>query len=248
MNDIDDEPHASRYKISTERDPLGQLEPAHQAKRRMARRRMILAITSVAVVAVAMFGVIVLSNSSQPLDVASGASDRSTPSRADDHDLDHTGSTPETSPRQPSPPDSTGSSTEPVAVSDTDDWSHSHQEFITPSGNIRCSLTTSTDEPEWHSVECHIDDYDFPDPPRPPSCDADYDWANGTFILFNDQDPGPFCGTDTSFTGSPPPVRGYGESVSVGAVRCDIATDGVTCTDTGSGRGFKLSRSSVEYF
>jgi hypothetical protein len=44
----------------------------------------------------------------------------------------------------------------------------------------------------------------------------------------------------------PLPVLAYGQSVSLGAITCSSEPTAVACTDTGSGRFFRMSRDSYQ--
>lgn len=113
--------------------------------------------------------------------------------------------------------------------------------FTTPSGNIQCDFQTS-----W--VQCLITDYSFSEPPRPKE-GCDEAWAAGLVQL---RDAGAAekgsCKSDPMgvqialWNGATVPKLAYGESDVVGTVVCSSAEDGLTCWNTRTHHGFKLSK------
>jgi Family of unknown function (DUF6636) len=115
--------------------------------------------------------------------------------------------------------------------------------FISPTGNIVCEI--SAGNPDWvtNSVRCDIEDFDYPSPPRPPDCGHDIGHTVG---LAEGQRPQFGCAHDT-MAYSDFPVLKDGDSTQSGPFRCDIARRGVTCSDSGSGHSFRLSREGYEF-
>jgi hypothetical protein len=106
--------------------------------------------------------------------------------------------------------------------------------FVTPSGNIDCSLYMG------QRAFCEIERYDF-DQPGP---DCQY----GGAVEVNDGSP-----TWDGCASGPISTAGmrtlpYGASLSSGEFTCSSASSGVTCTNTYTGRGFSLSREALNYF
>ena len=83
-------------------------------------------------------------------------------------------------------------------------------------------------------------------PPRPASCDRDFDWGNGFSILPSGTTTCN-CATDTVLN-KENPVLAYGEASTIGAITCDSRLDGLTCTHARTKRGFFLSRDSYKQF
>lgn len=102
--------------------------------------------------------------------------------------------------------------------------------FTSPTGNIGCYIDTTT-------VRCDIDQRDWQPPAQPASCDLDYgqgiDLEAGGSAAF-------VCAGDTALRGGG--ALAYGRSISAGALRCDSAASGMTCTDSTTGHGFTLSK------
>jgi hypothetical protein len=104
-------------------------------------------------------------------------------------------------------------------------------QFISPSGNIGCVLTTDV-------ARCDIAARDYPDPPDPASCDRDY----GNSLILEAGSAGIGCVGDTIlYEGHEFPVLGYGQRVTRGQYTCSMAEDGVRC-QSASGHGFTLAR------
>lgn len=114
--------------------------------------------------------------------------------------------------------------------------------FRTPSRNIMCNLdktfaTCSVGNASW----------DLPEPPD--ECvDQDgnlmLDW--GAHVQFMDGQPAALiCRGDAPAEG---PVLPYGHSVEIGPVSCRSEEDGVTCTNSDTGHGFKVNRASYDVF
>lgn len=108
--------------------------------------------------------------------------------------------------------------------------------FISPSGNVGCVL-------DAHYARCDIVDRDWSPPPRPADCEFDY----GQGIGLAPGEPAAFvCAGDTTLGGER--VLGYGDALTRGRLRCESSESGVACRDTGTGRGFSLSREIYQLF
>lgn len=126
---------------------------------------------------------------------------------------------------------------EPNNVVDRGDGSSSAA-FRTPSGNIMCNLMESR-------AECVVLDNSW-DLPAPPAECVNQDIEFGSFVLFRDGMPAELsCRGDAPAEG---PVLSYGRSVELGSVACRSEEDGVTCTDSATGHGFKVNRASYDLY
>jgi hypothetical protein len=126
-----------------------------------------------------------------------------------------------------------------------------YQQFASPSGNIRCILSgPGTPLP---GVMCQIKDITYSVAPGtarderngaacPPGSDG-----GGDFRL--DQGGSPYVRCTYSALGSGfgdwQPLD-FGQTRSLGSITCDSEADGMTCTDTGTGRFFRVSRDSYQ--
>ncbi len=106
--------------------------------------------------------------------------------------------------------------------------------FSSPSGNITCGIQDGT-------VVCQIDKFTY----TPPAHDCG---ASGWGFNFKLEASGPaflFCAGDVESGG---PVLGYGQQIVVGEVHCVSREDGITCRNTASGDGFRLSEAAYTFF
>ena len=109
-------------------------------------------------------------------------------------------------------------------------------DFTSPSGNVSCMLGADY-------VRCDIAERDWAPPPRPADCEFDY----GQGIALAPGEPAGFvCAGDTTLGGSD--VLAYGQTIARGGLSCTSAESGISCRDTGSGRGFSLSRQVYQLF
>ncbi|MDT5013809.1 MAG: hypothetical protein QOH57_5426 [Mycobacterium sp.] len=123
-----------------------------------------------------------------------------------------------------------------------------YQQFASPSGNIHCILNQH-DGPAPIAM-CQIGDHTYVVPPgstRDEISGAPCADSGRDFRL----DPGTpgFLRCSYSALGSgvgPWPPLGYGQTRSLGAFTCNSETSGITCTDTGSGHFFRVSRDSYQ--
>jgi hypothetical protein len=108
--------------------------------------------------------------------------------------------------------------------------------FQSPSGNIGCTMAKT-------GVRCDIRKREWSIPPKPRSCDFDWDGSLG----LNRTGRAHFlCVSDSAFgVGG---VLPYGQSKSRGRFTCKSRTTGVRCVNRRNGHGFKVSRQSVRRF
>lgn len=108
--------------------------------------------------------------------------------------------------------------------------------FTSPSGNVGCFI-------DPRSVRCDVAERAWSPPPRPTDCDLDY----GQGITLSAGAPATFvCAGDTALHGGPP--LPYGQSIAAGALRCDSAETGITCTDSATRHGFTIAREQYRLF
>lgn len=113
-----------------------------------------------------------------------------------------------------------------------EDFAH----FTSPSGNVGCILDSTY-------LRCDIAKRNWAVPPRPADCELDY----GQGIALTPGEPAVFvCAGDTTLGGAD--VLAYGRSITRGALSCTSAESGISCRDTGTGRGFSLSRQVYQLF
>lgn len=123
--------------------------------------------------------------------------------------------------------------------------------FESPSGSIRCVLDVSsrTDAP---MALCQIKDYTYVVPTGLARDEATGQPCRGTgqsgdFRLDQGQ-PGFLRCSYAALAGGvgPWPTLEYGQRTSSGAITCESAPTGITCTDTDSGHFFRVSRESYQ--
>jgi hypothetical protein len=115
--------------------------------------------------------------------------------------------------------------------------------FTSPTGNVVCEISAGNAAGVTNSVRCDIADFTYPSPPRPPGCFHDIGHTVG---LAQGQPPQFGCAHDSmAYSGFP--MLNYGDSVQSGPFRCEMTERGVTCSDSGSGHFFRLSRESYEF-
>lgn len=129
-------------------------------------------------------------------------------------------STPATSVASSSAPSTAGRSASDVRRTSSVD------SFVTPSGNIMCGMDVG-------GAQCQIFEYDWPNQP----C------ANG--MTLSEEGARSACGDwgDTDAV-----EVSYGTLVRHGDYECEVETTGVTCTNTATDRGFRLSRAKHSTF
>lgn len=107
-----------------------------------------------------------------------------------------------------------------------------------PTGNIWCSLE--------YAVECVVQEDDYPTETARP-CEAG-DWSDAWFSVGPDSGARGGCRSDTPFGDRRPPALDYGTTAVAQGRACTSETTGMTCWDTRSGHGFRVSRSSYDLF
>jgi hypothetical protein len=120
-----------------------------------------------------------------------------------------------------------------VAHADTEYW------FTSPSGNIGCVMGDVLKG----GVNCDIKSYTYARPPDPDHCTGRMNWGN-RFALNPGQAPTMPCHGDTVFDASLDRTLNYGQKQSYGPITCDSEQNGMTCTDTNTGRYFWVSADS----
>ncbi|MFC0675144.1 hypothetical protein [Brachybacterium hainanense] len=103
--------------------------------------------------------------------------------------------------------------------------------FVTPSGNIACTIDGGT-------VGCTVQEQRYPD---------DVACEDGPFsVRIADGAVERACGED--FTTEDAEELGYGSTTAAGSIACESTSDALTCWDTRTGHGVTLSRASYEEF
>ena len=123
------------------------------------------------------------------------------------------------------PPEVTGVTVEATQVS-------------SPTGNIWCSLA--------YAVECVVQEDAYPSVPAQ-ACEAG-DWVGTWFVVGPEAGVRGSCRSDTPFDDGRPPALDYGTTAVAQGRACSSETTGMTCWDTRSGHGFRVSRSSYDLF
>ena len=111
------------------------------------------------------------------------------------------------------------------------------QLFLSPSGDIVCGVGTGNDGKS--SATCEVRDFTWT---LPQQCNMG---SSNEFNLTQGNAPEPRCHTDTNFVAGLPTLP-YGQTRSAGPITCDSETSGVTCTDSGTGHFFQVSRESYQ--
>ncbi|MCT7656989.1 hypothetical protein [Mycobacterium deserti] len=122
--------------------------------------------------------------------------------------------------------------------------------FSSPSGNIHCVID-AYDEPTPTAL-CQIEEISYEVPvgvgrdENGGSCP--HRTGSGNDFRLDQGQPGFIRCSFAALGGGvgPWPRLDYGQSRSFGAIRCDSAASGVTCTDTGTGHFFRVSRDHYE--
>ncbi|WP_156766968.1 DUF6636 domain-containing protein [Mycobacterium sp. E796] len=115
-------------------------------------------------------------------------------------------------------------------------------DFQSPSGNIACTMLLVPGENGNNNVQCDLGDHTFQ---TPGTCRTS---ATGVAAILNSSRPQPDVGCDAyaSLLPSSWPVLEYGQSRSLGVLRCNSEPSGITCTNTKTGHFFRLSRDSYQ--
>lgn len=114
-------------------------------------------------------------------------------------------------------------------------------EFTSPTGNLHCAI-----DPEHRYAECGASAAEWTPPPTPDDCELDW---GATMSVSADGKPADFvCRGDVPFLERDPDELPYGSVVRTDEIECVSERSGVTCTATGTGRGFTISRASFRFF
>jgi hypothetical protein len=109
--------------------------------------------------------------------------------------------------------------------------------FSSPSGNIRCEIS-----PDDDYVRCDIGEREWEAPEPPEDCELDY----GSGLYLDREGADVVCAGDA--VGGDDLTLEYGERLQGGAVVCESAQTGMTCTNGDTGEGFSISRATYELF
>ncbi|OBJ62340.1 DUF6636 domain-containing protein [Mycobacterium sp. 1423905.2] len=107
-------------------------------------------------------------------------------------------------------------------------------DFQSPSGNIYCTLDSST-------AACDISEFTY-QPPPPPECAQHIAWGS-RFRLTKGKSAVIECHGDTLKVPGEATLN-YGQTVSAGTITCSSEQSGVKCTDASTGHYFRVSRDS----
>ncbi|GAA4357800.1 DUF6636 domain-containing protein [Angustibacter luteus] len=127
---------------------------------------------------------------------------------------------------------STPSSAGPAAASTPPEPAGDLVQFSSPSGNIRCALSSA-------GARCDIGDKTWAPGARPGDCQAD--WGTGLFV--DGARASVTCASDAVDGGS---ALKYGKAVTRGDFTCRSSKDGISCRDGSSGHAFSLSRAAFQ--
>lgn len=112
--------------------------------------------------------------------------------------------------------------------------------FSLPSGNVGCVINAGKD------VRCDVRERSWSPPPRGSSDCAPDPGSYGNGITISAGGTARFtCARDIALGGEP---LAYGDSVTVGVLRCESTQSGMTCRDVGTGHGFSIARESYRLF
>ena len=109
--------------------------------------------------------------------------------------------------------------------------------FASPSGNILCAV-----DPDNSYVRCDILEKEWESPPRPPECEFDYG------IGFDLEEAGAQFSCVSDAIGDIDLTLEYGQRLAAGGILCESAESGMTCTHTGSKKGFTVARADYALF
>jgi hypothetical protein len=109
--------------------------------------------------------------------------------------------------------------------------------FVTPSGNIACSMST-------REVRCDVAQRSWTLPDKPASCTADF--GAGT-VLAGTGKGALSCASD-SVAAPSLQVLGYGTAVWADGVLCSSRESGVRCENPQTKHGFQVARADYDVF
>jgi hypothetical protein len=122
----------------------------------------------------------------------------------------------------------------PTAVAQPDGPSS----FRSPSGRINCTLSTPGGD---ITARCEVVEHTWVAPP-PPDCHLD----SGDRFYLTQGGSGVVGCYGQEFGPAPQQTLGYGQSLSFGTITCVSEYTGMTCTDSSTGRYFRVSRDTYE--
>lgn len=143
--------------------------------------------------------------------------------------------------QQTAPPPATQDSTgEGGLVDEADDATTSPdaadvESFVTPSGNIGCTI-------DAERARCIVQSFDYDPPDAPDGCTMD---AWGSIVVANRDGAGFSC-TPAPFP-SDAQALDYGQTVSAHGMTCTSSETGVSCRSDESGAAFSVARASASF-
>jgi hypothetical protein len=123
--------------------------------------------------------------------------------------------------------------------------------IASPSGNIACILyADSLNGPELGSAVCDIRQYSWAAPALPAACRFPHGPVFYLTQRADNQDPATMdqCGPGNAGIYTMPGLQAlaWGQTRTVGAITCDSAPSGISCTDANSGHFFRVSSDSYQ--
>ena len=110
---------------------------------------------------------------------------------------------------------------------------HSRMQFLSPSGDVGCQMGTTPDG--WAYAWCTANE---PNSVAP---------GDGVYLVEGEAPGYRPASSPLFFTGqNAPPSLGAGDRRSVGGVTCTIEITGVSCADSATGNGFRVSRGAYQ--
>jgi hypothetical protein len=109
--------------------------------------------------------------------------------------------------------------------------------FSSPSHNIGCAMTT-------RYARCDIQGHTWKAPRKPANCPLD--WGNGLSVGTRGR-AGFVCAGDTTLDPRGR-VLAYGTQQIMGRYTCSSRRSGMTCSNRGTGHGFRIARGSYRVF
>jgi hypothetical protein len=110
--------------------------------------------------------------------------------------------------------------------------------FRSPSGNISCTLSTPGG---YNEARCEVTDHAWA-ATEPPDCHMN--WGDRLYVTQNG-DAGFGCYHQEFPAGEQ--TLEYGQTLSLGAIRCESEPTTMTCTDSSTGHYFRVSRETYEF-
>jgi len=117
-------------------------------------------------------------------------------------------------------------------------------EFNTPSGNITCGIIAG-DPGGGANVTCQAQQFTFPIPPKPASCQMD--WASYFGFVKNGLVKVGACvgGPELDPTTK---VLAYGSSIELAGISCRSESGFLACADLTTGHGFAVNRDTIKKY